>query len=124
MTQHLANVHKINVRTHREEVKQKKLTDIFFTKENEKPTSSSSSSTLAKATDEKFVLARRLIIWFCRDLLPFSTVENKGFRDFYSSLKFHVPLPTRPNVSNNALDDIYNVLKDRLIMDLKISAGN
>lgn len=119
LTQHLANVHKVNVKTHREEVKQQKLTDIFLTKKNDK------SSTLAGAKDEKFVLARRLIVWFCRDLLPFSTVENDGFKDFWNSLNFNnTKLPTRPNVSNNALDDMYKVLKERLIMNLKSSAGN
>lgn len=119
LTQHLANVHKVNVKTHREEVKQQKLTDIFLTKKNDK------SSTLAGAKDEKFVLARRLIVWFCRDLLPFSTVENDGFKDFWNSLNFNnTQLPTRPNVSNNALDDMYKVLKERLIMNLKSSAGN
>lgn len=110
-------MHKINVKTHREEIKQKKLTDIFLTEENEK------SPTLEKATDKKFVLARRLIIWFCRDLMPFSTVENNGFSDFWKSLQFDIKLPTRQNVSNNALDDMYTVLKDRLIVDLKTSAG-
>lgn len=112
-------MHKVNVKTHREEVKQQKLTDIFLTKKNDK------SSTLAGAKDEKFVLARRLIVWFCRDLLPFSTVENDGFKDFWNSLNFNnTKLPTRPNVSNNALDDMYKVLKERLIMNLKSSAGN
>lgn len=118
LTQHLANVHKINIKTHREESKQKKLTDIFLKDENEK------SSTVTKATDAKFILARRIIVWFCRDLLPFSTVENEGFRDFWTSLKFGTSLPSRPNVSTNALDDIHNVLKERLILDLKRSAGN
>lgn len=116
MTQHLANVHKINIRTHREETKQQKLTDIFLT--NEKPLS------LTKSKDEKFILARRLVVWFCRDLLPFSTVENEGFHDFWDSLKRGTSLPTRANISNNALDDMYKVLKERLILDLKSSSGN
>lgn len=117
LTQHLYNVHKINIKTHREETKQRKLTDIFLTNENEK------SSTMTKTTDEKFILARRLIVWFCRDLMPFSSVENEGFRDFWSSLKRDTSLPTRANVSTNALDDIYKVLRERLILDLKSSGG-
>lgn len=123
MTQHLANVHKINIKTHREESKQKKLTDIFLKNEKEE-SSTVSHQSVTKATDEKFILARRLIVWFCRDLLPFSTVENEGFNDFWNSLKYGTSLPTRPNVSNNALDDMYKVLKGRLISDLQHSAGN
>lgn len=119
LTQHLANVHKVNVKTHREEAKQKKLTDIFLIKGNDKP------STSTSAKDEKFILARRLIVWFCRDLLPFSTVENDGFKDFWNSMNINnTKLPTRPNVSNNALDDMYKILKERLIMKLKSSSGN
>lgn len=107
------------MKTHRDDDKQKKLTDIFL--KDAKPPS---SSTMSKAVDEKFILARRLVIWFCRDLLPFSTVENEGFRDFYKSFNSDVKLPTRPNVSNSALDDIYKVLKQGLILNLKSSAGN
>lgn len=33
-------------------------------------------------------------------------------------------LPTRQNVSINALDDMHNMLKERLISELKNSAGN
>lgn len=116
LTQHLANVHKVNVKTHREEVKQRKLTDIFLVKEK--------SSKLTGAVDEKFILSRRLIVWFCRDLLPFTTVENEGFKDFWNCLNFNSKLPTRSNVSNNALDDMYKVLKENLITKLKSSSGN
>lgn len=117
LTQHLANVHKINVKTHREEVKQKKLTDIFLVKEK-------SSKSAAGAVDEKFILSRRLIVWFCRDLLPFTTVENEGFKDFWNCLNFKSKLPTRSNVSNNALDDMYKVLKENLITKLECSSGS
>lgn len=116
LSQHVANVHRINIKTHREQEKQQKLSDIFL--QQKKP------STSATNKDEKFILARRLIVWFCRDLLPFCTVDNDGFANFWKSLNIPIPLPTRQNVSINALDDMHNVIKDHLITDLKNSSGN
>lgn len=114
----MANVHRINVKTQREELKQKRLTDMFLVKEKEKPLK------MTGATDDKFILARRLIIWFCRDLIPLSSVENEGFKDFWHSVDSNTKLPTRQNISNNALDDVYKVAKEELIMRLKNSPGN
>lgn len=115
LTQHVSNVHRINIKTHREEEKQRKLSDIFLQQKN--PSSSATNK------DEKFILARRLLIWFCRDLLPFCTVENDGFAHFWKSLNIDIKLPTRQNVSINALDDMHNVIKEHLIANLKNSSG-
>lgn len=112
----MSNVHRINIKTDREEQKQKKLSDIFI--QQKKPPTSTTNK------DEKFILSRRLVIWFCRDLLPISTVENYGFSNFWKSLNQSIKLPTRANVSVNALDDMYNVLKENLLLESKNSPGN
>lgn len=111
---HMSTIHKFDIKTHREENKQKKLTEIFL--EQKKPSSSTPK-------DEKFILARQLVIWFCRDLLPFCTVENHGFSNFWKSLNNSTKLPTRANVSVNALDDVYNMLKQNLLLESKSSPG-
>lgn len=115
LSQHVSNVHKINVKTDHEEQKQKKLSEIFI--QQKKPSNPMTNK------DEKFILSRRLVIWFCRDLLPFSTVENDGFSHFWKSLNQSTKLPTRTNVSINALDDMYNVLKENLLLESKNSPG-
>lgn len=51
-------------------------------------------------------------------------MENDGFAHIWKSLNIPTQLPTRQNVSINALDDMHNVLKDRLISELKNSAGD
>lgn len=112
----MANVHRINIKTVREEEKQRKLSDIFV--HQVKP------STTATKSDEKFILSRNLSVWICRDLLPFKTVENVGFSNFWKTLKIPTTLPTRQNVSISALDDMHNVVKDCLLQELKKSSGN
>lgn len=108
--------HRIEVKTEREEIKQKKLTDIFFsTKSNKASSSSSLSST---EPNDQFILNRRIVLWLCKDLLPFKSIENRGFVDFWASLGFDTKLPSRNTVSVSALDDIYTCLKNELIIKL------
>lgn len=107
--------HRIEVKTHRDELKQKKLTDIFFSSNK---TTSLSSTKGMNTPDERFILNRRLTIWLCKDLLPFKLIENKGFVDFWLSLGFDLKLPTRQTIAVSGLDDIYECLKAELIIKL------
>lgn len=67
-----------------------------------------------------FLLNRSICIWFCRDLLPFSMVENVGFTDFWDdNFKHSDALPSRSTVSREALDDVYVYMKEKLVNDLK-----
>lgn len=112
----MSNQHRINVSTERTAVKQQKLTDIFLSNGNRVPASK-------KPSDERFVLARRLILWFARDLVPLSMVDYKGFNDFWNSLHLSIPLPSRPTIAIAALDDMYDIMKKELISNLCTNGG-
>lgn len=114
----MLQIHRIEVKTDREELKQKKMTDIFFSTKEGTPASSSSSSSSSKSADDQFILNRRISLWLCKDLLSFKTIENRGFKDFWASLGFGFKLPTRTTVSVSGLDDIYKCLKSELIIKL------
>lgn len=112
--------HGIQVNTEREEVKQRKLTDIFMSANGKKSTINQSSG---QKNDERFILGRRVTLWLCKDLLPFKSIENRGFRDLWKSLNLDIDLPSRQTVSVSALDDMYSCMKKELIALLKNSAG-
>lgn len=114
LSNHMLHSHRININSEKQDQKQQKLTDIFIS--NGKPMQKST-----KLSDERFILARRLVVWFARDLLPLSMVEYVGFTDFYTSLHRTTPLPTRQTLSIAALDDMYTCIKKELIS--KISNG-
>lgn len=115
LLQHLSHEHRIQISTERTMEKQKKLTDLFVEKKKE------GSSNL----NEKFVFSRRLLLWLCRDLLPFQVVEKVGFLDFVQALnRKKSDIPSRATISNMALDDMYICLKTKLIQHLKESEGN
>lgn len=112
----MAHAHRINITSDHEDLKQQKLTDVFLSK--------SKSSMPANSKDERFMLARRLSLWYSRDLLPFSMVEYKGFNDFWNALNVGIPLPSRHTLSIGALDDMYTCMKKELINIISISGGN
>lgn len=116
----MLHAHGIEVKTERETIKQKKLTDIFITV-NAKKTPLSQSTSQIK--DERFILGRRLTLWMCKDLLPFKMVDNKGFNDFWASLNNDLALPTRQTISVSGIDDMYSCMKKELIVRLENSGG-
>lgn len=66
----------------------------------------------------KYNLNRRMALWFSCDLLPYSTVEKKGFLDFFVDAKYvknQKDIPSRTTISVGALDDVYSSFKNRLI---------
>lgn len=116
LSNHMSSVHRINVTSERNEQKQQKLTDIFIS-------SGSKVQNSTKPSDERFILARRLILWFAKDLLPLSMVDYKGFNDFWCALHTSIPLPTRPTIAIAALDDMYDVMKKKLISKISTNGG-
>lgn len=115
LMQHLSNGHRVNISTERTEEKQRKLTELFIEKKK----------NVTAKVDEKFVFTRRLLVWLCRDLLPFQLVEKTGFIDFFNSMnRKKTDIPTRQTISNMALDDMYKCLKTKLIGHLKETQGN
>lgn len=121
MSKHLLSEHGIEIKTAREDEKQKKLTDIFNSEGGKKTTVNHSSSA---DSDERFILGRRIALWLCKDLMPVKTVENRGFRDFYSSLHVGIPLPCRKTISVGAIDDMYSCMKKELVLRLSKSGGS
>lgn len=115
LMQHVAHEHKIQVTSERIEVKQQKLTDIFVEKKKDDS---------RKIADDKFIFSRRLLVWLCRDLLPFNLVEKEGFINFLNSLnRKRTDVPSRITISNMALDDMYLCVKRKLISYLKETDG-
>lgn len=113
--QHLSHGHRISISTERNEEKQRKLTDLFIEKKKNAATN----------VNDKFVFTRRILVWLCRDLLPFQLVEKTGFIDFFNSMnRKKTDIPTRQTLSNMALDDMYKCLKTKLLGYLKETQGN
>lgn len=116
LVKHVEHTHRINVSTDRDELKQQKLTDVFISKKK-------SNIQINTGKDERLILNRRLSLWLCKDLLPFSLVDNQGFQDFWRSLNVNINLPTRQTITIGALDDMYLCMKNELIKVLTNSGG-
>lgn len=113
----MSHVHRINIVTEREELKQQKLTDVFFKKVKQ---------SNSKPSDDRYILARRLSLWYSRDLLPFSLVQSEGFNDFWKWLQPRASLPALPTpqtISIAALDDMYHCMHAELIRVLSQCGG-
>lgn len=51
-------------------------------------------------------LNRDLVVWFCRDLIPFEAIAKKGMNGFFMKMFPGVSLPTPETLSGCALDDV------------------
>lgn len=72
----------------------------------------STISTVPKC-DKRYLLARQLCLWFCRDLIPFNNSNKDGMNDFFRWAKVidrDENLPDRKSLANAALNDIYSVV--------------
>lgn len=116
LIKHMANAHHISIVSDCDELKQQKLTDVFISK--------SKSVMPLNSKDERFMLSRRLSLWFSKDLLPFSMVENVGFTNFWKALNIGIPLPSRHTISIAALNDMFSCIKKELISIISTNAGN
>lgn len=113
----MSHTHRINIASDRTDAKQQKLSEIFLSKSN------SIVPVKSQRQDDRFLLARRMALWFSRDLLPFSLAGNKGFGDFWDSLHVGIPLPSRQTISIAALDDMYDCMKTELKSILSTAGG-
>ena len=68
---------------------------------------------------DSYSFNRDLVIWLCRDLLPFSTVEGTGFKAFFGKNIPNMTIPDRSTMSKAALHDVYEALKSKVSEDLK-----
>lgn len=109
LREHLSHKHKIELLTTKIDKHQQTLTDVFCSVVKKK----------VNPKDEQQILARRIVLWFCRDLLPYLAVAGLGFQDFWKSLNIKTKLPDESTLRRGALDDMYLCLKRQLIEKLK-----
>ncbi|KAJ6642307.1 E3 SUMO-protein ligase ZBED1, partial [Pseudolycoriella hygida] len=67
---HLKSNHKIKIHSSRIDTNQRKIADMLLN-------TASTISTVPKC-DKRYLLARQLCLWFCRDLIPFSNSNKDG----------------------------------------------
>lgn len=57
---------------------------------------------------------RDLVLWFCRDLLPFNTVSKDGFLDFFNKYVPAMKPPCDSTLSTTALNDVYTAASSQI----------
>ncbi len=57
---------------------------------------------------------RDLVIWFCRDLMPFNAVEKMGMVDFFRKNFPDIELPAQETLSGTALNDVYHATRTKV----------
>lgn len=94
---------------------QRRLTESFF------PDPKKRKSNDSKNDGElQYVFIRQLVVWICRDLLPYNTVCRPGFQEFWGQNSTgNMKLPSRTTISFKALDDVYTCVKNKLIERLE-----
>lgn len=105
---HLADKHGISLDHKFTDRNQRKVSDMLV------KVGTDSSVVNGSISDARFILARQLCLWFCRDLLPFNTASKIGMHDFsvYAGvIKSNEKLPDRTTISDTALNDVYYTLK-------------
>ena len=99
MNLHLSSKHGIR----ESDDKEKKIVEYFS-----KYDADSMSFNSSAATNHDF--NRDLLLWFCRDLIPFKTISKPGMIDFLKKNVGGFKLPTSQTLSTTALDDVYNAV--------------
>lgn len=121
LTIHLLHKHDIEISSANDHQKQRKINDVFFPND----AASTVKRKQCQAKDNTpFIFFRQIVLWFCRDLLPLSTVEKSGFNGFWKYLNGMHRLPSRSTVSISALDDLYLCCKNKLIERLTNSTSH
>lgn len=127
---HLTHEHSYVNNSKANEISQKLITQSFFNGDKQSSCGSNVAQmhpTLKTKEDrERFLFFRYIVVWICKDLLPFSTVCAEGFNYFWKKFnsKKHLSLPSRTTIACQALNDAYDVLKRQLIHFLDKSPGN
>ena len=88
---HLSKYHNVNIDCDRTVEKQQGILRNWIT--SSKPATSC------------YEINRELIMWFCKDLKPFSMVEDAGFVKFFKE-NVGADLPTRSGLSQTPLCDV------------------
>lgn len=99
------------------------LLTSFFNKSNSIVQRTEHPTLKTKEDRERYIFCRYLVVWICRDLLPFDMVCGAGFNMFWKKFnpKSHLTLPSRTTIAGQALDESYRCIKQQLIDCLKIA---
>lgn len=93
---------------------QRKLTEAFFPDPKKRKPNMDQNKR-----QTQFIFIRQLVVWICRDLLPYQTVCRPGFKEFWEQNDSgNKKLPSRTTISIKGLNDVYTCFKDRLIEKL------
>jgi len=112
LNMHLSNKRGLDVL---EEEKVNKIVVNYFAKYSEP-----SSSTCSAPSQHEF--NRDVLLWFTRDLMPYSAVAKKGFTDFFSKYVPTYKLPDVSTLSKTALHDMYSaglVIVKQFLADIR-----
>lgn len=106
---HLRDKHKIVLQNKRTDKNQRLVTDMLVSIGS----SSSTESSTNRIDKSRYILARQMCLWFCRDLISFYEANKDGIRDFFvwaGIIKADENVPDRKTLANAALNDIYTAL--------------
>lgn len=76
---HLRDKHKIVLQNKRTDKNQRLVTDMLVSIGS----SSSTESSTNRIDKSRYILARQMCLWFCRDLISFYEANKDGIRDFF-----------------------------------------
>ena len=116
---HLETKHGIKVYSEKIEKNQRKISEML----------GNSNSTIVNVPiiDKRYLLARQMCLWFCRDLVPFNNSNKNGMNDFFRWAKVineSESLPNSTTLSRDALNDIYSVVYKKAQDFVKLSLPN
>lgn len=61
----------------------------------------------------QFDLNRDIVLWLCRDLLPFEIIDKNGFQEF-NKKNVQLTLPSSRTLATTALADVYMALRSKV----------
>lgn len=66
-------------------------------------------------TNDQYIHAREIVLWFCTDLIPFYAVEGEGFKHYCMQHGIS-NLPSRTTLSYTALEDVCRQVKAEILV--------
>lgn len=66
-------------------------------------------------------ITKRIVMMVCKDLQPFSVVEDSGFLDLIAFLEPRFVMPSRKYITQNVMPKIYDAVKKKLLVLIRES---
>ncbi|KAK0143586.1 Zinc finger BED domain-containing protein 1 [Merluccius polli] len=74
--------------------------------------------TLSRTSKRALDVSSAIANFICKDMRPYSVVENEGFRDLLHKLEPRYVMPSRQHFSEKCIPNLYNEVKARVKCDL------